>query len=100
LSTTIAGFARLLPLLHLLAKPGVLMRHWQIINQITGSSLQVWDRECKLSDVLALPLALKFNEVQAVAEGATAELAIAAQLALIQEQCAALSFTLTAWRGR
>jgi hypothetical protein len=90
LSTDIADFTMILPLLGRLSAPGIMeARHWLQISHLAGlvDSDPGASSESLFADVLAFDLSHHFSDVQAVVQGATCNGRVYGPCCLLQTGC-------------
>jgi len=100
LKKKIEDFQLVLPLLQELSKASIMPRHWEAVEKITGSKLNVMDAEFKLQQLLDAPLVEKMEEITEITDGADKELGIQNKLAEIEAKWVIEAFSFSPWKAR
>jgi dynein heavy chain len=80
LKTTIEDFSEIIPLVEALAKPSIMPRHWDQINEMCKSDIPYDSEQFILSQLLEAPL-LQFKEdIEDIADSADKQLKLHKQL--------------------
>jgi len=100
LKKKIEDFQLVLPLLQELSKASIMPRHWEGVEKLTGTKLNVTDAEFRLQQLLDAPLVEKHEEITEITDGADKELGIQLKLDDIDVKWAGARFSFQPWKQR
>ncbi|CAM9244386.1 unnamed protein product [Chrysoparadoxa australica] len=95
----IDDFLVVLPLLQELSKESIMPRHWDEVQEVTGTEFEIGP-DFKLQTLLEINLAEKKEEIEEITDGADKQLKIQIGLQEIIDKWSAEAFVFTEWKGR
>ncbi|EEQ99746.1 axonemal dynein heavy chain, putative [Perkinsus marinus ATCC 50983] len=100
LKKEIEDFSEALPLLVELAKPSIMPRHWQQVQELTGKELPVDSEMFMLQSLIDANLQEHIDEVTDICDSADKQLIIEKRLADITKQWSEEAFLFGSWKSR